>query len=126
MRSWHFNHIDFSTYPHYRGNDLGVHWSPEKTTFRLWAPTALQVELRLFDNGENGEPLKIINLQKDIQGTWVHTQNGNLENKFYTFKVYDGEWLHEVPDPYAKAVGVNGNRGMIIDLARTNPAGMEK
>lgn len=122
MRSWHFNHIDFSTYPQYGDNDLGVIWTPEKTTFRIWAPTALQVELRLFENGENGEPLKVINLQKDKNGTWVHTQKSNLENRFYTFKVYDGEWLHEVPDPYARAVGVNGNRGMIIDLAKTHPA----
>ena len=123
MRSWHFNHIDFSTYPHYVGNDLGVNWKPEKTTFRIWAPTALQVELRLFENGLKGEPLRVINLRKDKNGTWVHTEKGNIENMFYTFKVYDGEWLHEVPDPYAKAVGVNGNRGMIIDLDKTNPPG---
>lgn len=64
MRSWHFNHIDFSTYPHYPGEDLGVHLTPGATTFRLWAPTALEVELRLFDNGENGEPLKVTGMKK--------------------------------------------------------------
>jgi pullulanase len=121
MRSWHFNHIDFSTYPLYGGDDLGVHWTPEKSTFRLWAPTALKVELRLYSGGENGEPLKIINLHKDIDGTWVHSEYGNIENWFYTFKVNDGEWLHEVPDPYAKAVGVNGSRGMVVDLSKTDP-----
>lgn len=126
MRSWHFNHIDFSTYPQYDGEDLGVKWTPDETSFRLWAPTALKVELRLFDNGENGEPLALINLRKDINGTWVHIEKGNLENRFYTFKVFDGEWLHEVPDPYAKAVGVNGNRGMIVDLKKTNPSGWNK
>ena len=31
--------------------------------------------------------------------------------------------MNEVPDPYAKAVGVNGKRAMIIDLNETNPAG---
>jgi len=123
MRSWHFNHIDFSTYPHYEGDDLGVWWSPKETFFRIWAPTAIEVELRLYDNGENGDPMKVIHLQKDKKGTWIHTETGNLENLFYTFRVNDGEWLHEVPDPYAKAVGVNGNRGMIVNLAKTNPRG---
>lgn len=123
MRSWHFNHIDFSTYPHYEGDDLGVWWSPKETFFRIWAPTAIEVELRLYDNGENGDPLKVILLQKDKKGTWIHTETGNLENLFYTFRVNDGEWLHEVPDPYAKAVGVNGNRGMIVNLPKTNPRG---
>ncbi len=126
MRSWHFNHIDFSTYPHYGSNDLGVHWSKIGTFFRIWAPTAIEVELRLYSNGENSEPLKIISLQKDKKGTWIHTEPGNLENLFYTFRVNDGEWLHEVPDPYAKATGVNGNRGMIIDLSKTCPKGWGK
>ncbi|MFZ5428690.1 MAG: type I pullulanase [Bacteroidota bacterium] len=126
MRSWHFNHIDFSTYPHYPGEDLGVHLTPGATTFRLWAPTALEVELRLFDNGENGEPLKVTGMKKEKNGTWAHTEKGDLENLFYTFKVNDGEWLHEVPDPYARAVGINGIRGMIVDLAKTNPEGWEK
>lgn len=126
MRSWHFNHIDFSTYPFYGGDDLGVHWTPAKTTFRLWAPTAHAVELRLYSAGENGEPLKTVNLQKDVDGTWVHSENGNIANRFYTFKVNDGEWLHEVPDPYAKAVGVNGSRGMVVDLNKTNPPNWKK
>jgi len=34
----------------------------------------------------------------------------------------DDKWLLESPDIYAKAVGVNGNRGMVVDLASTNPA----
>jgi pullulanase len=126
MRSWHFHHIDFTTYPFYGGNDLGVHWSPEKSSFRIWAPTALEVELRLYDNGENGEPLRIVSMNKDRKGTWLHVEQGDLNGIFYTFKVNDGEWLHEVPDPYARAVGVNGNRGMIIDLASTNPRGWKK
>jgi pullulanase len=126
MRSWHFNHIDFSTYPHYPGDDLGVHWTPGSTTFRLWAPTALEVELRLFDNGENGDPVKVTTLKKGKNGIWFHTEKGDLENLFYTFKVNDGEWLHEVPDPYARAVGINGNRGMIVDFEKSNPPGWDK
>lgn len=126
MRNWHFNHIDFSTYPHYDGDDLGVHWTPDSTAFRIWAPTALLVELRLYESGENGNPVKKIILKKDVDGTWFHREEGNLENIFYTFRINDGEWLHEVPDPYAIATGVNGTRGMVVDLAKTNPSGWKQ
>jgi pullulanase len=125
MRSWHFNHIDFSTYPHYAGEDLGIGWSEEKTVFRIWAPTARIVELRLFASGKTDKPIKTISLSKAEQGTWYHEIPGNLEGIYYTFKINDGEWYHETPDPWAKAVGINGFRGMITDLSKTNPEGWE-
>jgi pullulanase len=50
-----------------------------------------------------------------------------LKGKFYVFKVQiNGKWLNEVPDPYAKAVGVNGKRAMVVDLKETNPINWEK
>ena len=49
------------------------------------------------------------------------------KGKFYVFKVQiNGKWLNEVPDPYAKAVGVNGKRAMVVDLKTTNPVDWEK
>ena len=47
--------------------------------------------------------------------------------KFYTFRVYfkDGT-MNEACDPYAKAVGVNGDRAMLIDLNDTNPEGWDE
>ena len=116
MRNWHFNHIDFSTYPHYRGNDLGVKWFPDKTVFRLWAPTAKVVEIRLYAAGKGGRPERILPMTHDESGTWIHEEKGNLEGMYYTFKGNDGEWLHEVPDPYARAVGVNGHEWTKMDV----------
>ncbi|HPJ78677.1 MAG: type I pullulanase [Prolixibacteraceae bacterium] len=126
MRNWHFNHIDFSTYPAYGKGDLGVSRTPEKTLFRLWAPTARTVDLRLYTAGKGGKPLRIIAMERAEGGTWLHEEPADLQGLYYTFRVHDGEWLHEVPDPYARAVGVNGLRGMVIDLAATNPQGWEK
>lgn len=126
MRNWHFNHIDFSTYPAYGKGDLGVSRTPEKTLFRLWAPTARTVDLRLYTAGKGGKPLRIIAMERAEGGTWLHEEPADLQGLYYTFRVHDGEWLHEVPDPYARAVGVNGLRGMVIDLAATNPQGGKK
>ncbi len=123
MRNWKFNHIDFSTYPAYLEKDLGVFWSPEKTTIKIWAPTAQKVELRLYKDGVSGEAYHKTNLQKSVAGTWATILKGDYQGKFYTFKVNDGEWLEEVPGIYARCVGVNGLRGMIYNPNATNPEG---
>jgi pullulanase len=121
MRSWKFNHIDFSTYPDYSGVDLGVTWSPEKTTIKIWAPTANRVELRLYKDGTNGEAYYKTNLQSKGEGIWSSILKGDYEGKFYTLRVNDGEWLAEIPDIYARCIGINGRRGMIFNPANTNP-----
>ena len=121
MRNWKFNHIDFSTYPGYSGKDLGVFWSPEKTTIKIWAPTAQMVELRLYKDGVRGEAYHKTNLQKNENGIWGTILTGDYEGKFYTFRVNDGEWLDEVPGIYARCVGANGLRGMIYNPNTTNP-----
>ena len=121
MRSWKFNHIDFSTYPFYPENDLGIFWSPEKTKIKIWAPTAKIIELRLYKDGQTGESFHKTNLQQIGDGIWSTVLQGDYEGKFYTFKINDGEWLNETPDIYARCIGANGNRGVIFNHAKTNP-----
>jgi pullulanase len=106
------------------GTGLGLTWSPQQCSFRIWAPTASGAQLKLYKLFLGGEPLQTIELTKAEQGTWATTIEGNYEGMYYTFCIeYNGQWLDDVPDPYAKAVGTNGKRAMIIDLATTNPAG---
>lgn len=125
MREWKFNHIDFSTYPCYGGDDLGVFWTPEKTSVKIWAPTAKMVEFRLYKDGKTGDAFHKTQLQAGGDGTWTTILSGDYEGKFYTFRIDDGEWLEETPDSYARCVGVNGLRGMIFSQAKTNPEGWE-
>jgi pullulanase len=115
---------EFAHYPIYEGDDLGVVYYPDKTHFRLWSPAADKVVLRLYEQGLGGVVLKAFNMKKSEGGTWVHQINEDLDGMFYTFQInQDGEWRQETPDPYAKAVGVNGDRGAIIDLDKTDPEG---
>ena len=125
MRDWKFNHIDFSIYPFYEGNDLGVAWTPEKTTVKIWAPTAKMIEFRLYKDGKVGEAFHKTQLQAVGNGIWSTVLMGDYQGKFYTFKVNDGEWLAETPDMYARCVGVNGKRGLIYDPHKTNPENWE-
>ncbi|TVQ14286.1 MAG: type I pullulanase [Bacteroidetes bacterium] len=113
-------------YPAYHGSDLGVNYTPEKTTFRVWAPPAESITVRIFDQGHEGNILETLQMTEDIQGTWVLELEGDWKDRYYTYQAtIDGELMLEVPDPYAKAVGVNGDRGMIVDLTATNPEGWE-
>jgi pullulanase len=109
-------------YPVYDGDDLGVIWKVNEVNINVWSPTASDVSFQLYKAGNGGNPLKVIALKKQIKGNWTYKLAGNWEGYYYTFKIkYKNTWLNEVPDPYAKAVGVNGNRGMIVNLENTNP-----
>jgi len=111
-------------WPVYAGNDLGVHYSPRATGFRVWAPEADAVTLRLYGTAEGGTPLQTLTLKPGPQGSWFLEVPGDLRNRYYTFEVRrQGQLSSEVADPWARAVGVNGKRGMIVSLAETNPAG---
>jgi pullulanase len=116
----------YAKYPVCKG-ELGVDWSAKKTTFKVWAPKATAVKLRLYDAGNGGTAIKEINLEKKSNGLWKVVVKKDLKNKYYTFQVQqDGKWLAEAPDIYAKAVGVNGHRGMVVDLKSTDPKGWKK
>ena len=110
----------------YSGNDLGVCYSPKETIFKVWAPNAEKVVLRLFTDGDKGEAFRTLNLDKQKQGVWQAIIK-NIKNNYYTFQVFqNGKWLLEKPDIYAKALGINGKRGMVVNLPTTNPVGWDK
>lgn len=122
-----FAPVAWSDYPVYPGSDLGVNYSPAKTTFKVWAPKASEVMLRLYSTGNAGQVLDSINLTKSNNGTWSISITKDLKNLYYTFQVLqEDKWLLESPDIYAKAVGLNGKRGMIVDLSKTNPEGWNR
>ena len=118
---------DFDTYPVYAGNDLGLTYTSERSSFRIWAPTAKEAELLLYSEGIGGEAIQTITMTKGNNGTWTALIKDDQQGKFYAFRIkIKDEWSQAVPDPYAKAVGVNGKRGMIVNLKTANPVGWEK
>ncbi len=118
---------DFSKYPVYKGTDLGLIYSAVKSVLRIWSPTAEKAELLLYKEGDGASPLSTHSMQKSSDGTWLIELAGNKIGLFYTFRVMiNKKWQNEVPDPYAKAVGINGKRAMIVDLGKTNPVNWGK
>ena len=97
-----------------------VIYSPEKTMFTLFAPNdAKQVVVRIYDEGLGGKAKKSVKMKRIANEQWQTTVKGDLMGKFYTFDM----GLGECPGVFAKAVGVNGKRGAIIDFSKTDPEG---
>ena len=112
----------------YGGDDLGAVWTAEKTTFRVWAPTANAVSVHLYASGHEGgleDVLRTIPMTADSNGTWVAVAEGDLNGTYYTYAVTHGDVIVEACDPYARTAGVNGKRAMVIDLDATDPEGWE-
>ena len=107
---------------HYEGKDLGATVSGDSTVFKLWAPTAHKVVLNLFTAGNGVEAYKQVELTRGDKGVWSHTEQCG-HGTYYTYSVTTSVGTQEAVDPYAKAAGVNGERGMVVDLSRTNPEG---
>jgi pullulanase, type I len=94
-----------------------VSYSPKQTTFKLNAPQ--KTILRIYDTGRGGNAIKKIKMKQTATNVWETTINGDLKGKFYTFDIGRGE----TPGVFAKAVGINGHRGAIVDMQTTNPTG---
>lgn len=111
----------------YTGHDLGAVWTPQKTTFRVWAPTAEDVTVNLYRSGtaHTDDLLCQIHMQSGVNGTWFAERVGNLNGIYYTYLVMVDGHFQEACDPYAKSTGVNGERAMILDMDSTNPEGWE-
>ena len=94
-----------------------VSYSPRQTTFKLNAPK--KPTLRIYEAGRGGNAIKKIKMKQTAENVWEATISGDLKGKFYTFDIGRGE----TPGVFAKAVGINGHRGAIIDMQTTNPSG---
>lgn len=132
----------------YDGDDLGAEYAPDETVFKVWAPTAERVVLKLYEAGSckessgrltesedgvlkgapewsgcaNGRELPMERME---QGVWKKAVKGDLAGVYYTWLVTADGKTGECADIYGKASGVNGQRSMVVNLAATNPEGWE-
>ena len=101
-------------------------YSQNATQFTLWAPSADKVEVRLYDDAQDTEPTQVFEMMPRLNGIWSAFLSGDWNGMFYTFRVnHNGKWLKETPGLFARAVGINGDKGAIINMRETNPEGWE-
>ncbi len=129
-----FNSSYFENNFTYDGDDLGVTYTPTATTFKVWAPISQSIKVNIY---EYGTPKSVdsnygydviyetIELEYAEKGVWSKTVSGDYHGKYYTLVANNAGNVEEFTDPYAKAAGINGVRGMIVDFSKTNPTGWE-
>ena len=120
----------------YDGNDLGVTYTTSKSTFKVWSPFSSEINVKIYENGTpvsvdaskgSDQVYKTVAMSKGEKGVWTAEVAENLAGKYYTYEVTNETYeKKEVVDPYARSAGVNGLRGMILDLASTNPEGWDQ
>lgn len=116
----------------YDADDLGASYAPDGAQFKVWAPVADNISVRIYEKGSPDEK------GDKILGTYVMEKGekcvfsckvselGDLHGKYYTYIVETEGKSVETADPYCKACGVNSIRSMVVDLKRTNPEGWDE
>lgn len=117
-----FGSEEFAEKYNYDG-ELGAVVKGNTTEFKLWAPTASKVVLNLFQSGNGGSAYQTIEMEKADKGVWLKNIENCGHGTYYTYTVTTSLETQEAVDPYARSAGVNGDRGMVVDLSRTNPDG---
>jgi pullulanase len=107
---------DFDKKYAYDGADLGAVYTPEATSFALWAPLASTVLLKIAKPGEAG--FEHFLLRRSEKGVYRLTLKGDYEGAAYSYFVTNSEVTTETTDPYAKGSLANGEASVVIDPAK--------
>ena len=96
----------------------------DRTEFAVWAPDAEAAQLRLYRSASDETAFMTVDMKLGKDGLWKVVVKEDVKGAFYAFRVQrDGKWLEETAGIAAKAVGVNGMRGAVIDWNETDPEG---
>ena len=96
----------------------------DRTEFAVWAPDAEAAQLKLYHSASDETAFETVDMKLGKGGLWKATVKEDVKGAFYTFQVQKaGKWLEETAGIAAKAVGVNGTRGAVIDWSETDPEG---
>jgi pullulanase len=111
----------------YTGDDLGNTYSKTETKMRLWAPTATAVKVVTYAKADT--PLAggvETEMTSDVNGTWIAKIAGDKDGLIYNYRVTVDGVTNEAVDPYVRATTINGQRGVVVDLDKTDPANWKK
>ena len=97
---------------YYNRDDLGARYTPTLTTFKVWSPTAKEVEVELIT--PSGE-VRYYDLDAKPRGIWSLTLEGDLDCYKYRYNIRINSTFESVIDPYAIASDANAKYNYIID-----------
>ena len=124
---------------------LGAIYTPAKTTFKVWAPLASDVNLLIYDDWKDakkdGEKHNVILTEEEAAtattanngvrtqmtldkttGVWSAEVAEDLKGKYYTYEINNGGDTNRICDIYANAAAPDSVAGQIVDLATDTAA----
>ena len=116
----------FEKYYTYKQNDLGVTYTKESTTFKVWSPVAANMTLNVYNSDtsatyDGDDKYKSWHMVYQPGGVWALKLVGDLNGKYYNFTVDTWNGSATTMDPYATGCGACGVRGLVYDKAKSNP-----
>ncbi|MEI7419497.1 MAG: type I pullulanase [Actinomycetes bacterium] len=114
----------FNDQYYYSGDDLGNTYTSAYTDFRVWAPTADSIDLVTYASATTlAEDGVVHPMAQDVKGTWIKRLEGDKDGTIYVYRAHFAAKVNETIDPYARAVTINGERGVVVNLDSTDPVG---
>ncbi len=102
---------------------LGVSWGEGVPTLKVWAPTAHQVDLLLWEAGRSLEDSpERVPMRWDADGTWAATGHANWVAARYLYAVtvfapsFGRVVENRVTDPYSIGLTLNSTHSLVLDL----------
>ena len=102
---------------------LGATWRRGRPTVSLWAPTAQDVDLLLWDAADLAAEPRRVAMERAPDGTWTATGTRGWKDAAYRYEVTvyaptTGEVeVNQVTDPYSLALTVDSTHSVLVDLA---------
>ncbi|MFJ8627148.1 pullulanase-type alpha-1,6-glucosidase [Kitasatospora sp. NPDC093550] len=114
--------------------DFGPAYYDGKVALSLWAPTAQEVSVQVFDGPTGGSPKTLPLKRDDETGVWeIVRDRGELDGRYYLYQVK--VWapsvqqlvVNTVTDPYSVALSTDSKRSLVADLdaRELKPAGWD-
>ena len=120
---------------------LGMTYSPEGTTFRVWSPVSANLKVLIYEKDTSSEycgstdpdvkkaydKYQAYQMQYTTGGIWELTLTGDLKGYYYNYQVDNSIGTNVCMDPYATSAGANGLRALIYDKngAEAKPDGWD-
>ena len=106
----------FDNLYYYDGDDLGYTYTKEKTTFKVWAPSATGVILNIIKPKDSQV---LYTMHRGPKGVYSYSVEGDLENVHYFYLIRHTDSYQVALDPYAYSSSANGRTCIVVDIEKT-------
>jgi len=107
----------------YFDGELGPIVTEDSVSAYVWAPTAQNVELLLFEDSTQTEPSQILSMTEDsVTGVWSAEDIGEWDRKFYRYRVTvftsitNQVEVNDVTDPNSLSLSINSKFSQFVNL----------